>query len=168
VSRTRCSASVKRSGAPLIRDRQRLLRSRVCSASFRHSASKTRVNALKASCCAAPGTRERRYPASCATAGASERTNLRLWESSAGSDPLFRVVLYNENCNPNVSSRQRVATAWGCRRVRSPPPTCRCRRRDGLSTPRACWPWLRSQARHSAASPPASPRFRESPCSRAR
>jgi hypothetical protein len=95
-------------------------------------------------------------------------TNLRLWESSAGSDPLFWVVLYNENCNPNVSSRQRVATAWGCRRVRSPPPTCRCRRRGELSTPRACWPWLRSQARRSAASPPASPRFRESPCSRAR
>jgi len=80
----------------------------------------------------------------------------------------FGVVLYNENRNPNVSSRQRVATAWGCRRVRSPPPTCRCRRRDGLSTRRACWPWLRSQARRSAASPPASPRFRESPCSRAR
>ena len=96
------------------------------------------------------------------------RTNLRLWESGAGPDPLFRVVLYNENCNLDVSSRQRAATAWECRRVRSPPPTCRCRRRGGLSTPRACRPWLRSQARRSAASPPASPRFRESPCSRAR
>ena len=95
-------------------------------------------------------------------------TNLRLWKSGAGWNHCFGVVLYNESCNPNVSSRQRLATAWECRRVRSPPPTCRCRRRGGLSTPRACWPWLRSRARRSAASPRASPRSRESPCSRAR
>ena len=95
-------------------------------------------------------------------------TNLRLWKSGAGWNHCFGVVLYNESCNPNVSSRQRLATAWECRRVRSPPPTCRCRRRGGLSTPRACWLWLRSRARRSVASPRASPRSRESPCSRAR
>ena len=95
-------------------------------------------------------------------------TNLRLWKSGAGWMHCFGVVLYNESCNPNVSSRQRLATAWECRRVRSPPPICRCRRRGGLSTPRACWLWLRSRARRSVASPRASPRSRESPCSRAR
>jgi hypothetical protein len=46
------------SGAPLIRDRHSPQRSRVCSAPLRHSASKTRVNARMASCCAAPGTRQ--------------------------------------------------------------------------------------------------------------
>jgi len=42
----------QRSGASLIRDRHRLGRSRVCSASLRY-----------ASCCAAPGTRTRDQPA---------------------------------------------------------------------------------------------------------
>jgi hypothetical protein len=46
------------SSAPLIRDRHGPQRSRLCSAPLRHSASKTRVNALMASCCAAPETRE--------------------------------------------------------------------------------------------------------------
>src|SRR5437660_10534579 len=73
----------QRSGAPLIRDRRRLKRSRVCSASFRY-----------ASCCAAPGTRERRDPM---------RTNLHVWP-----DPLhcFRPVIYNETatrtCEPSA------------------------------------------------------------------
>jgi hypothetical protein len=112
-------------------------------------------------------------PASRASAGTTifrknEKSTCGCRKRSPAPIHCFGVVIYNENCNPKVSSRQRVATASGCRRVRSPPPTCRCRRRDGLSTPRACWPWLRSQARRSAASPPASPRFRESPCSTAR
>jgi hypothetical protein len=140
-----------------------------------HSASKTRVNALML------GTHNHGLwlwvpalrPASRASAGTTifhknEKSTCGCRKRSLVRLACFRPVIYRECCNPNVSSRQRVATAWGCRRVRSPPPTCRCRRRDGLSTPRACWPWLRSQARRSAASPPASPRFRESPCSRVR
>jgi hypothetical protein len=49
--------ATKWSGAPLIRDRHGPERSRVCSAPLAHSASKTRVNALMGSRCAAPGTR---------------------------------------------------------------------------------------------------------------
>jgi len=79
-------------------------------------------------------------------------TNLRLWKSGAGWIHCFGVVLYNESCNPNVSSRQRLATAWECRRVRSPPPTCRCRRRGGLSCPPAC----RSERTRRSTKPPRS------------
>src|SRR6266404_3733747 len=53
LSRMRCSAKLLRSGAPLIRDRHGLERSRVCSASSRCASCRAQVQCgmVKTSCC---------------------------------------------------------------------------------------------------------------------
>jgi hypothetical protein len=95
---------------------------------------------------------------------AARRTSCGCGKRSPASFYCFRPVLYNEWRNASVSSHERTAQRHQpsrcvtivseCRRARSPPPTCRCRRPAEPSTLRACWPWLRSQSRRSAASPP--------------
>ena len=55
----------------------------------RHSASKTRVDALKGS-------------AGATMAWAERRTNLRLWEMAADAIPLFRIVINNGEFNSSV------------------------------------------------------------------
>ena len=94
---------------------------------------------------------------------AARRTTCGCGKRAPASFYCFRPVLYNEWRNASVSitsgrptnqPNNGVTIVSECRRARSPPPTCRCRRPAEPSTPRACWPWLRSQNRRSAASPP--------------